>query len=85
MMPRLPAPGPSGGTVQAGEDRGDVQQEAPGPGEADQRDSRGRVGGRVSLGCGGRVGGLSHVYGHEGSPEDQQQDCHQLHARSLQR
>ena len=73
-----------GGPVQAGEDRGDVQQEAAGPGEAHQGDRGGGVGGGVPQRGGGGGGGLSHVHGHEGSTEDQQQDCHQLHAGGVQ-
>ena len=69
---RLPAPGQGAGTEQAGEDRGDVQQEAAGAGEADQADSRGRDGGCGGQWCGGTTLSLSHVHGHERSPEDQQ-------------
>ena len=60
---RLPAPGQGAGAEQAGEDRGDVQQEAAGPGAAHPGGGQRGVGGRGSVRCGGGGGGLPHVHG----------------------
>ena len=76
---RLPAPGQGAGAEQAGEDRGDVQQEAAGqhrplytglltmitsgPGAAHPGGGQRGVGGRGTVRCGGGGGGLPHVHG----------------------
>ena len=76
---RLPAPGQGAGAEQAGEDRGDVQQEAAGqhwplytglltmitsgPGAAHPGGCQRGVGGRGPVRCGGGGGGLPHVHG----------------------
>ena len=63
LMLRLPAPREGVGPVQAGQDSGDVQQEAAGAGEAHEAGGRRGLGG--SQPCRGGRGhrGLPHVHG----------------------
>ena len=97
---RVPAQGEGAGLVQAGQDRGDVQQEVAGAGETDKRDSWGCLGSCVSGWSWGGGGGLPHVHGEylhdvshgddvvpgdERGAEDQQPDGDQLHAGGVQR
>ena len=51
--------------VQAGQDCGDVQQEAAGAREAHQGDCWSCVGGRLSIWSEGGGGGLPHVHGED--------------------
>ena len=54
------------------------------PGAADARDRHGGSGGGAAHGRRSGGGGLPHVHGDEGRAEDQQQDCHLVHAGRLQ-